>query len=50
MGVYKKIYISPQMSHVQTNYACLLFWSLLGEIHREILFTVKKLTISERST
>ena len=32
------------------NYTFLLFWSILGEIHRELLFLVKKVTISETST
>ncbi len=27
-----------------------LFWSIFGEIYRELLFLVKKETISERST
>ncbi len=26
------------------------FWSIFGKIHRELVFLVKKLTISERST
>ena len=38
------------MSHIQKNYAFLLFWSILGEIHRELLFLVQKVTISEKST
>ena len=38
---------SPQISHIQLNYVFLLFWSILGEIQREILFLVKK-NISER--
>ena len=38
------------MSHIQTIYACLLFWSILGEIQSELLFFVKKVTFSERST
>ena len=37
------------MSHIQTTYACLLFWSILGEIQSELPFFVK-LTFSERST
>ena len=37
------------MSHIQINYAFLLFWSILGEIHRKNLFLVKKVTFSERS-
>ena len=38
------------MSHIQLNYAFLLFWSIFGEIHRELLFLIQKLTISEKST
>ena len=39
----------PIVSHIQLNYAFLLFWNIFGEIHRELLFLVKKATISERS-
>ena len=35
---------------MQLNYAFQLFRSIFWEIHRELLFLVKKLTISERST
>ena len=28
------------MSHIQLNYAFLLFWSIFGKIHREFLFYV----------
>ena len=28
------------MSHIQLKYAFLLFWSILGDIHNEILFLV----------
>ncbi len=38
------------MSHIQLNYAFLLFWSILGEIYWKLLFLVKKMTISERSS
>ena len=37
------------MSHIQLNYAALLFWSIFGKIHGNILFIVKKFIISERS-
>ena len=40
----------PKVSHIQLNYAFLLFWSIFGEMHRELLFLVKKVAISERST
>ena len=39
-----------KVSHIQLNYAFLLFWSILGEIHRELHFLVQKVTISEKST
>ena len=42
--------ILPKVSHIQQNYVFLLFWSILGEIHRELLFLVHKVSISERST
>ena len=38
------------MSHILLNYSFLLFWSIFVEIHREIFFLVKKVTISETST
>ena len=40
----------PKVSHVQLNYTFLLFCSIYGEIHRELLFFVKKVGISERGT
>ena len=39
-----------KLSHIQLNFAFLLFWSIFWEIHRELLFLVKKVTISEKST
>ena len=30
------------MSHIQLNYAFLLFWSIFGELHWKLLFLVKK--------
>ena len=38
------------MSLIQLNYAFLLFWSIFGETHWKLLFVVKKVTISERSS
>ena len=38
------------MWHIQQIYAFLLFWIIFGEIHGELLFLVKKVTISERIT
>ena len=29
------------MSHIQLNYAFLLFWGICEEIHRELLFSPK---------
>ena len=38
------------MSHKQLNYAFRLFLNFFGEIHWELPFLVKKVTISERKT
>ena len=38
------------MSHIQLNYAFLLFWSIFGVIYRELLLLVQKVTTSEKST
>ena len=40
----------PKVSHIQLNYAFLLFWSFFGEIDRELLFIVQKVTISVKSS
>ena len=40
----------PKVSHILLNYAFRLFWSIFGEIHREIFFLIKNVTISEMST
>ncbi len=45
-----KIVFLPKVSHLLLNYAFLLFWSIFGEIHRELFFLVKKVTSSETST
>ena len=45
----KKVFLL-KMSHRQLNYAVLLFWWILGEIHWKPLFLFKKVTISERSS
>ena len=39
-----------KISHIQLNYAFLLFWSIFGLIHWKLLFLVQKVTISERRT
>ena len=51
MGVIliKTVFL-PKVSHIQPNYVFLLFWSIFGEIHRELLFLDQKLAISERRT
>ena len=36
------------MSHIELNYAFVLFWSILGEIQWKLLFLFKKMTILER--
>ena len=38
------------MSHIQLNYAFLLFWSIFWLIHWKLLFLVQKVIISESST
>ena len=48
--ILPKTFFLPKVSHIQLNYAFLLFWSILVEIHRELLVLVKKVTISERRT
>ena len=37
-----------KVSLIELNSAFLLFWSIFGEIQRELLFLVQKVTISER--
>ncbi len=39
-----------KLCHIQLNYAFLMFWSILGQIHRELIFLVKNMAISERSS
>ena len=39
-----------KVSHIQLNSAFVLFWRIFGEIHWKLLFLVKKVTISERSS
>ena len=48
--ILKKLIFHPNVRHIQLNYAFLLFCSIFGEIHRELLFFVQKVTISEKST
>ena len=39
MGEIKKqIVFQPKVSNIQLNYAFLLFWSICGEINKELLF------------
>ena len=48
--IIKKKKFLQKVSHILLDYAFLLFWSIFGEIYRELLFLVKKVTISETST
>ena len=48
--IKKKIVFRLKVNNIQLKYAFQLFWSILGEIHRELLFLVQKVTISEKST
>ena len=45
-----KTFFFTKVSHTELNYAFLLFWNIFGEIHREHLFLVQKVTISEKSS
>ena len=48
--ILTKTVFLPKFSHIQLNYAFLFFCSILGEIQRELLFLVRKVTITETST
>ena len=48
--INKKTVFLPKVGNIQLNYVFLLFWSIFGEIHGELLFLVQKVTISERRT
>ena len=48
--ILKKYVFLPTLCHIQLNYVFLLFWFFFAEIHRELLFLVQKVTISERRT
>ena len=45
----QKLDFLPKVSHIQLNNTFMLIWSIFGEIHRELLFLVQKVTISEKS-
>ena len=45
-----KTFFLPKVSNIQLNYAFLLFLIIFMEIHRELLFLIQKVTISEKST
>ena len=47
--ILTKTVFLDKVSHIQLKYAFLLFGSIFGEIHRELLFLVQKVSISERS-
>ena len=38
-----------KVRHILLNYAFVLFWSIFGEIHRELFFRNIKVTISEKN-
>ena len=46
----KKTVFLLKVSQMLLNYAFLLFWSILGEIHREPFFLDIKVTIAETNT
>ena len=46
---YQRRVFLLKVSYKQLNYAFLLFWSIRGEIYRELLFLVQKVTFSEKS-
>ena len=48
--ILTKTVFLPKFSHIQLNHAFLFFCSILGEIQRELLFLVRKVTITETST
>ena len=45
----KTVFFLPKMSHIQLNYAFLLFLSIFGGIHRELLFFVKEWLSQKRA-
>ena len=45
--ILTKTVFLPKVSHIQLNYAFLLFCIIFGKSHRELLFSVKNVTISE---
>ena len=46
----QKLFFPNKVSHILLNYAFLLFWSIVGEIYRELFFLDIKVTISETSS
>ena len=47
--ILTKTVFLPKVSHIQLNYAFLLFWSIFGEIHRELHFLVQKWLSQKRA-
>ena len=45
----KKTFFLPIVSHIELNYAFLLFWNIFREIQRELLFLVKKWLSQKRA-
>ena len=48
--ILTKTVLLHKASQILLNYGFLLFWSIFGEIHRELFFLDIKVTISEMST
>ena len=45
--IFTKPFFSLKVSHILLSYAFLYFGKIFGDIQRELLFIVQKLTISE---
>ena len=45
--ILTKTLFLPKVSHIQLYFDFLLFWSIFGEIHRELLFFVQKLNSTD---
>ena len=48
--ILRKTVFHLKMSHMQLNYAFVLFWTIFGKIHWKIVSLVQKVTISVRSS
>ena len=47
--ILTKTFFLLKVSHIQLNYAFLMFSTIFGKIHGEFLFLVKKVTIPEKA-